>query len=605
MSRLRLSGADRGEGAISHLGVVLLVAAVSGAVAVSGLPGVVTGGITGAVCRVSDPACDDGPASKPVADADGTAKDRPPGKVGGRAADDGCRWFEFFCTAGTRKGAPAKAGQPFARAASAAATPNTGLAVDEEKVDETVEKVRDALDDKISDVILPEQMQPIMVALSKLQGPDLDAAIAALSDDELKEIFASRTGYSGTVNMDAADIRDKLTEILRNNASPDTLRRLAEHDSSLNPDDPGSFDTTKIKNAADQLHEVAEDIKGDLFVTARDMNGIHRAIDGLSSRERDAVLGRLSDADLKKIFGTTAAGEVEPDRRKITDSLMRTAPLDLIRRIAKYDSTIEPSLPDDSEGIKLKPVKGGVPFINGNLYPVEPSDVSQGRLGDCYFIASLGALALKRPDIIQKAIRENANGTYTVTLFPGNVRTEVTVTPDLPTDENGNPAFAGTGDIDSNREEIWPGLMEKAYAKIKGGYGDIEGGKFTDRFGVLTGKSREVRSPVFLSIHTATWNKPIDFDELATEFNSGNPITAGVVNPIAQQLIGNVGPPTDYVKNGEITTDHEYFLTEVNEQDKTVTVQNPWGSSYPEVTMSWKDFSDTFINISIGSVAAK
>ena len=41
-------------------------------------------------------------------------------------------------------------------------------------------------------------------------------------------------------------------------------------------------------------------------------------------------------------------------------------------------------------------------------------DVNQGYLGDCYFVASLGEMALQDPSLIENMITANGNGTYSV-----------------------------------------------------------------------------------------------------------------------------------------------------------------------------------------------
>jgi hypothetical protein len=44
----------------------------------------------------------------------------------------------------------------------------------------------------------------------------------------------------------------------------------------------------------------------------------------------------------------------------------------------------------------------------------------------------------------------------------------------LPIDQNGNPNFASGGE---NGLELWPAILEKAYAKLYGSYSAIVGGK--------------------------------------------------------------------------------------------------------------------------------
>src|SRR5690606_36561200 len=60
----------------------------------------------------------------------------------------------------------------------------------------------------------------------------------------------------------------------------------------------------------------------------------------------------------------------------------------------------------------------GKAFLSGggDSNDIDPNDVSQGQLGDCYFIASLAAIARQNPDLIREMIRDNGDGTYTITF---------------------------------------------------------------------------------------------------------------------------------------------------------------------------------------------
>ena len=59
-------------------------------------------------------------------------------------------------------------------------------------------------------------------------------------------------------------------------------------------------------------------------------------------------------------------------------------------------------------------------------------DVNQGYLGDCYFLSSLGEVALKDPSAIENMISANGNGTYSVRFFVNGQPDYVTVNSQLP-----------------------------------------------------------------------------------------------------------------------------------------------------------------------------
>ena len=68
-------------------------------------------------------------------------------------------------------------------------------------------------------------------------------------------------------------------------------------------------------------------------------------------------------------------------------------------------------------------------FVSGATY----SDIHQGNLGDCYFMASLGEVALKNQAAITNMFIVNGDGTYTVRFFHNSVAEYVTVDSYLPT----------------------------------------------------------------------------------------------------------------------------------------------------------------------------
>ena len=104
---------------------------------------------------------------------------------------------------------------------------------------------------------------------------------------------------------------------------------------------------------------------------------------------------------------------------------------------------------------------------------VEPNDINQGQLGDCYFLAALSSLA-EFPDRVKEMFVTktiNKAGIYMVRLFLNGNETLVTVDDHLPVQKSGKPAFASCRD-----GEIWVSLLEKAWAKLHGTYARTEGG---------------------------------------------------------------------------------------------------------------------------------
>jgi Calpain family cysteine protease len=93
------------------------------------------------------------------------------------------------------------------------------------------------------------------------------------------------------------------------------------------------------------------------------------------------------------------------------------------------------------------------------LNSIKADAVNQrGSIGDCAFESSLASLATAHPEQIQKMIKDNGSGTYTVT-FPGDANHPVTVNA---------PTAAEHGLYDSgSKYGNWASTMEKAYGEYQ------------------------------------------------------------------------------------------------------------------------------------------
>jgi len=222
----------------------------------------------------------------------------------------------------------------------------------------------------------------------------------------------------------------------------------------------------------------------------------------------------------------------------------------------------------------------GVPFIqgSGDENAVHWNDIHQQDLKDCYFLSSLGEVAKSNPDLIKNAIKDNGDGSYTVRLYEKKgdgpfgwfghhyEPKDIKVTPDFPM-VNGNPVFQGTtGDTEGSKQELWPLLMEKAYAQSKGSYSAIDqGGNSGDALSIITGKDSSEKSA-----------KDVTIDQLDQAIAAGNAVTATSLPN------GKGKEPYD---NGKLDSWHVYMVTGVDKQAQTVTLRNPWGTWTPDVVL--------------------
>lgn len=280
-----------------------------------------------------------------------------------------------------------------------------------------------------------------------------------------------------------------------------------------------------------------------------------------------------------------------------------------------------PSIDDvDVSNVTYRKVPGEL-FVddagNANRNGVSPNDVTQGQLGDCYFLSSLAAVAAQNPDLIRNMIQPNPDGTYTVTFkkqdWLGNWHDEkVTVDGELPVrqslaeivqeavdktqgkpawDFSGRLAFAKAGDFAGGKPELWVAIVEKAYAKQAGGYDEIEGGWSKDVLPMITGQRNIVHDPEDLS-----------FGELSESFKKGSAITLESRDKGKDVLWWHLGddPMHDnsLYKIGTLIPNHTYYVVGVDEVNKTVIVKNPWGwGKNPTQAIPFSDVQGAFREI--------
>lgn len=206
-----------------------------------------------------------------------------------------------------------------------------------------------------------------------------------------------------------------------------------------------------------------------------------------------------------------------------------------------------------------------------DLRAVDVSDVRQGYLGDCYFMALLAAIAQARPDAIERMIRSNDDGTFTVSFFgPDGKQVEQIVEPTFPSyPGSGNPTYAKFGDeSDAFPKELWPMLIEKAWMQAKGGWMKIEGSKTSTKEHAIamTGSDAEtVALPGKLSDEAL-------FKRLEEDYAAKQPVT--FFSPKSPE------GGKDKSKISGVHANHTYALWNVKKSAKTADLYNPWGEDH-------------------------
>lgn len=112
------------------------------------------------------------------------------------------------------------------------------------------------------------------------------------------------------------------------------------------------------------------------------------------------------------------------------------------------------------------------PCLFGDLGCIE-QDMVQGRLSNCWFVSAISAVAKADRNIITRAFvpeQRTADGLFGVKVFWEGFERMVVVDDFVPT-HDGCPLFARAKDPNV----VWPLIVEKAFAKISGGYHKLRG----------------------------------------------------------------------------------------------------------------------------------
>lgn len=199
------------------------------------------------------------------------------------------------------------------------------------------------------------------------------------------------------------------------------------------------------------------------------------------------------------------------------------------------------------------------------------TDVNQGEVGDCYFLAALASTAEQDPSLIRSMIQSNGNGSYAVAFQVNGATDYVTVNNELP-DFSASWANGSNMAFANNATDLWVPLIEKAYAELMeqpnaetynanaNSYAAIDGG---DSNG-LTAITGQWVNEVNIDGSTSSSAGLTDLQQAQAALAAGNDVMVGT---------GGNQISTNWV------SDHMFAVTAVNVATETVTLYNPWGAS--------------------------
>ena len=217
-----------------------------------------------------------------------------------------------------------------------------------------------------------------------------------------------------------------------------------------------------------------------------------------------------------------------------------------------------------------------IPNIQVIQTSISPSDIYQGRLGDCYFLSSISALA-EYPARIERLLLTKESRprirAYSVALHHCGDWKKLTLDSFFPTLKN-RFTFAHT-----KSAEMWVMLLEKGYAKLYGGYWNIgTGGYPEEALRDLTGAPTEFN----LIDQEST-----DFDRLWSDFV--------VCHKNRYVMVaGSAGESEKKTPEG-IIQGHAYTIIGAHmiRGERVLEMRNPWGDAN-EWNGRWSDLDEAW-----------
>ncbi|XP_015204861.2 calpain-9-like isoform X1 [Lepisosteus oculatus] len=260
----------------------------------------------------------------------------------------------------------------------------------------------------------------------------------------------------------------------------------------------------------------------------------------------------------------------------------------LIKRVRFVDETFPPSRdsigfgllqPDEMARVVWKRPRNLHSDPQLYVNDVSRFDLCQGQVGNCWFLASLGALTFQqhiRKQVLpcDQGFQKDYAGIFHFRFWRFGKWVDVVIDDKLPTLDD-NLIFVRP----KTQNEFWPALLEKAYAKVCGSYADMSSGSVSEALMDFTGgvhvrfNLKEAQPDLWETIERAA--------KVNSLMGCGTP-------PVKTSGKNNVLP-------SGLVEGHAYTVTGVAEvlsngvPEKLLRLWNPWGRE--EWIGDWSDES--------------
>lgn len=223
---------------------------------------------------------------------------------------------------------------------------------------------------------------------------------------------------------------------------------------------------------------------------------------------------------------------------------------------------------------------------------IDPNDIKQGALNNCYFLSVLAALS-EYPERVKSLFltdKINQHGIYGIKLCKDGEWIEVVIDDYFPCDSKKSISCFSSGSENS----LWVQIIEKCYAKIYGSYHKIEGGIPEHALRDLTGAPSIIldnSNDNLLSSLKEACEKRWIITASAGETEASKDLLKEVgLIPMHCFTILEV---QEFTIENDLLNSHHNNLTNNNHGNNTeflLKIRNPWGKN--EWIGDWNDFNN-------------